>query len=67
MINCRNILLRDITIINSPMWVQHYLLCEDVNIDGIKVNSRVNHNNDGIDIDGCQQSKDFKLRYCKRR
>ncbi len=55
MINCRNILLRDITIINSPMWVQHYLLCEDVNIDGIKVNSRVNHNNDGIDIDGCQR------------
>ena len=55
MINCRNILLRDITIMNSPMWVQHYLLCEDVNIDGIKVNSRVNHNNDGIDIDGCQR------------
>jgi polygalacturonase len=55
MINCRNILVRDITLLNSPMWVQHYLLCEDVNIDGIKVNSRVNHNNDGIDIDGCQR------------
>jgi hypothetical protein len=54
-INCRNILVRDITIKNSPMWVQHYLLCEDVNIDGIKVNSRVNDNNDGIDIDGCQR------------
>ena len=55
MINCRNILLRDVTIMNSPMWVQHYLKCEDVNIDGIKVDSRVNHNNDGIDIDGCQR------------
>ncbi|MBK8881941.1 MAG: hypothetical protein IPN67_06005 [Bacteroidales bacterium] len=55
MINCRNILLRDVTIMNSPMWVQHYLLCEDVNIDGIKVHSRVNHNNDGIDIDGCSR------------
>jgi hypothetical protein len=54
-INCKNILVRDITLLNSPMWVQHYLLCEDVNIDGIKVNSRVNHNNDGIDIDGCQR------------
>ncbi len=54
-INCRNILVRDVTIINSPMWVQHYLLCEDVNIDGIKVNSRVNDNNDGIDIDGCRR------------
>lgn len=55
MINCRNILLRDVTIMNSPMWVQHFLLCEDVNIDGIKVDSRVNHNNDGIDIDGCSR------------
>ena len=54
-INCKNILVRDITLLNSPMWVQHYLLCEDVNIDGIKVNSRVNHNNDGIDIDACQR------------
>jgi polygalacturonase len=54
-INCKDILIRDVTIINSPMWVQHYLLCEDVNIDGITVNSRVNNNNDGIDIDGCSR------------
>lgn len=53
MINCKNILIRDVTILNSPMWVQHYLLCEDVLIDGITVKSRVNKNNDGIDIDGC--------------
>ena len=52
-INCKNILIRDVTIINSPMWVQHYLACEDVNIDGITVNSRVNNNNDGIDIVDC--------------
>jgi len=54
-INCRDILVRDVTIVNSPMWVQHYLLCEDVSIDGITVDSRVNHNNDGIDIDGCSR------------
>jgi polygalacturonase len=54
-INCKNILIRDVTIINSPMWVQHYLLCEDLNIEGISVNSRVNNNNDGIDIDGCNR------------
>ncbi len=53
-INCKKILIRDITLLNSPMWVQHYLLCEDLNIDGITVNSRVNHNNDGIDIDACK-------------
>lgn len=54
MINCRNILVRDVKIINSPMWVQHYLSCEDVNIEGITVISHVNLNNDGIDIDGCE-------------
>lgn len=53
MINCKNIVVRDITMLNSPMWVQHYLVCENVNINGITVISRVNHNNDGIDIDGC--------------
>ena len=52
-INCRNVLVSGITILNSPMWVQHYMACEDVNIEGITVNSRVNHNNDGIDIDAC--------------
>ena len=55
MINCKSILVRDITLMNSAMWVQHYLACEDVNIDGIRVNSRVNDNNDGIDIDGCNR------------
>lgn len=53
-INCRKIQIKDITITNSPMWVQHYLACEDVFINGITVISRVNANNDGIDIDGCE-------------
>ena len=36
------------------MWVQHFLACENVNIDGISVDSRRDFvNNDGIDIDGC--------------
>jgi polygalacturonase len=52
-INCKNVQIRDIHILNSAMWVQHYLSCEDVSITGISVNSRVNSNNDGIDIDGC--------------
>lgn len=52
-INCKNVVVRDISIINSPMWVQHYMACVNVSIDGISVHSRVNHNNDGIDIDAC--------------
>ena len=55
MIECRNVLISGISLVNSPMWVQHYLACEDLVIDGISVNSLVNHNNDGIDIDCCSR------------
>jgi hypothetical protein len=54
MIGCRDILIRDVVLRDSPMWVQHYLACDDLVIDGITVDSRhANHNNDGIDIDAC--------------
>jgi len=54
-IECRNVTVKDVTIKNSPMWVQHYLACDDVRITGIAVRSNVNANNDGIDIDSCQR------------
>jgi polygalacturonase len=54
-IDCRNILVSDITIRNSPMWVQHYLASDQIEIRNVTVHSLVNHNNDGIDIDGCQR------------
>ena len=50
---CRNVRVRGIRLVNSGMWVQHYLACNDVVVDGVTVNSHVNHNNDGIDIDCC--------------
>ena len=53
-VNCRNVNVHDVTIRDSPMWVQHYLACEHVAIHGIVVRSRVNANNDGIDIDSCR-------------
>jgi len=55
MVECTNVRIKDISIINSSMWVQHYLACDDLTIDGIRVNSLVNHNNDGIDIDCCKR------------
>jgi len=54
-IECENVTVRDVTIVNSPMWVQHYLACTNVLIDGITVHSKVNGNNDGIDIDCCDK------------
>ena len=55
MVNCRNLSLSGLTLADSPMWVQHYLACREVYIRGIRVQSRVRPNNDGIDIDGCEQ------------
>ncbi len=55
-INCKNVNVRDLTMVRSPMWVQHYLACENVNIDGITVDARRHRvNNDGIDIDNCEK------------
>lgn len=54
-IECRHVVVEGVTIRNSPMWVQHYLACDDVRISGITVKSHVNHNNDGIDIDSCHR------------
>ncbi|UCF37837.1 MAG: glycoside hydrolase family 28 protein [Acidobacteriota bacterium] len=54
-IQCRDVTVRDVTLRNSPMWVQHYLACDDVLIEGITVDSIVAGNNDGIDIDSCHR------------
>lgn len=55
MIGCRDVAVRDLTLRDSPMWVQHYLACDGVRLDGLTVVSKCNANNDGIDIDGCQR------------
>jgi len=55
MIEGRRVTVRDLTLLNSPMWVQHYLACDDLLIDGLTVHSLVNVNNDGLDLDCCQR------------
>ncbi|MGO8732277.1 MAG: glycoside hydrolase family 28 protein [Terriglobia bacterium] len=55
MVNCRNVYVADLTLKDSPMWVQHYLACENLSIRGLTVHSRCNANNDGLDIDACEK------------
>ena len=52
-IQSRNIVVKDISLRNSGCWMQHYLACDRVRIDGIKVTNRNNYNNDALDLDGC--------------
>lgn len=54
-ISCTNVTVSDIHLINSGVWNQHYLNCEEVIVSGIRVYNHSNRNNDGIDIDGCRR------------
>lgn len=53
LVNCRDVLARDLNLKDSAMWVQQYLACDRVMLERLKVFSKCNKNNDGIDIDGC--------------
>ncbi len=50
-IDCKKVLVQDVTLLNSAYWLQNYLGCDGLHIKGIKVFSHANHNVDGMDID----------------
>ena len=51
---CSGVTVSDLTLQNSAMWMQHYLACDNLIINGIRVFNHCNKNNDMIDIDGCR-------------
>jgi unsaturated rhamnogalacturonyl hydrolase len=56
----RNILIEGVTILNSPMWEINPVLCTNVTVRGVKVNSH-GPNNDGCDPESC---KDVLIEDC---
>lgn len=46
-VKCKNVLIEDVTLLRSPFWVIHPLLCENLTVRGIHVQ------NDGPNGDGC--------------
>ncbi|MFO6497462.1 MULTISPECIES: glycoside hydrolase family 28 protein [Bacillus] len=50
---CKNVLIQGVTVLNSPMWQIHPVLCESVTVDGVKV---IGHgpNTDGVDPESCK-------------
>ncbi|MEN8229419.1 MAG: glycoside hydrolase family 28 protein [Bacteroidota bacterium] len=54
LISCHDVLVEDIHLRNSPMWMQHYLNCDFVTIQNISVYNHGSYNNDMIDIDCCR-------------
>jgi len=53
-IECRKIVVDGIHLRNSASWLEDYLNCDDLIIQGINVENQGNLNNDGFDIDGCR-------------
>lgn len=56
----RNILIEGITIVNSPMWEIHPVLCVNVTVRGVKIDSH-GPNNDGCDP---ESSRDVLIEDC---
>ena len=50
--NCKNILLEDITIHNSPFWDIHPVLCTNITLRRVTMDSHMG-NNDGCDPESC--------------
>jgi len=49
---CRHVTVRDVTLKDSPFWTFRLLGCDDVLVDGIRIDGdRLMPNNDGLDID----------------
>lgn len=50
---CKNVLIQGITIKNSPMWLIHPVLCENVTVRKVKIISH-GPNSDGCDPEACK-------------
>ncbi|MFV0366705.1 MAG: glycoside hydrolase family 28 protein [Mangrovibacterium sp.] len=50
---CENVLMQDFTIKSSPMWILHPVLCDNVIIRGVNVDSK-GPNTDGCDPESCK-------------
>jgi polygalacturonase len=55
LVNCRKVLLEDVTFQNSPGWNLHPLLCTDLTLRNVNVrNPWYSQNGDGLDLENCR-------------
>jgi polygalacturonase len=57
---CTNVLIEGVTVLNSPMWQVHPVLCSNVTVRNVYVNGH-GPNNDGCDPESC---KDIVVQGC---
>jgi polygalacturonase len=55
---CKNILISGLTVLNSPAWNIHPVLCDNIILDQLTIISPAeSHNTDGIDPDSCRNMR----------
>ena len=53
--HCRNILIEDVTLQDSPAWNVHPYFCEHLTVRGVRIiNPAYAQNGDGIDVESCR-------------
>ena len=57
LVDCENVLIRDVHLLEAASMALHLLGCRTVNIDGIVIEENIIFNRDGLDIDCCQGVK----------
>jgi hypothetical protein len=63
LVRCTDVVIRDLSFIDSPSWTMHPWGCERLVIDGVYINTSLKYGvwADGIDPDGC---KDVRISNC---
>ncbi|MGQ1784624.1 glycoside hydrolase family 28 protein [Saccharicrinis sp. GN24d3] len=54
---CKNVFITDLNLYNGACWGLSFELCENLNLDHLKVVNRAYWNNDGMDITDCTNVK----------
>ncbi|HET6487566.1 MAG TPA: glycosyl hydrolase family 28 protein, partial [Spirochaetia bacterium] len=53
--DCRGVRLEGLLLKDYPAWGVHPVHCKGLRVTGLRIDSLVRPNNDGLDIDGCQE------------
>jgi hypothetical protein len=62
LVRCRNVRLSGVRLTAPAAWTCNLYQCRRVRIDRLRIDSHGNANNDGIDVDGCQ---DVRITRCR--
>jgi len=63
LVDCENVIIRDVHLLNSANWTLHLLGCSDVNVEGVEIANEANSNRDGLDIDCCKRVRVSNSRF----